>query len=48
MAVPGDKASLIKNFRHFLWRTTEVADLLEWMRNYNQGKPGRHRYDFME
>ncbi len=36
---PGDKASVVKNFRHFLWRTTEVADLLEWMRNYNHGKP---------
>lgn len=43
---PGDKASVVKNFRHFLWRNTEVADLLEWMRNYNQGKPRKLQIRF--
>ena len=42
----GDKATIVNNFRHYLWYTQEVADLLEWMRNYNLGKPREEQIRF--
>jgi len=35
----GDSTTVLKNFGHYLWRTREVLELLQWMRSYNQGKP---------
>ena len=35
----GDKASVLKNFGQGIWYTNEVFELLQWMRDYNQGKP---------
>ncbi|MCP9756520.1 hypothetical protein EGI26_15250 [Lacihabitans sp. CCS-44] len=35
----GDITSIMKKEMHFfVWRTTEVRDLLEWMKSYNIGK----------
>lgn len=42
----GDKASVLKNFGHYLWQTNEVFELLEWMRNYNQGKARKDQLRF--
>ena len=42
----GNKATIVNNFRHYLWYTSEVADLLEWMRNYNLGKPREEQIRF--
>ena len=42
----GDKSTIVKNFRHYLWYTQEVADLLEWMRNFNIGKPNEEQIRF--
>lgn len=35
----GDKASVLKNFGQYIWYTNEVFNLLQWMRDFNQGKP---------
>lgn len=35
----GDLTTIMKDEMHFFtWRTTEVRDLIEWMKNYNIGK----------
>jgi erythromycin esterase len=35
----GDLLNLMKTYMHFwTWRTEEVRELLEWMKNYNTGK----------
>ncbi|MDP2159823.1 MAG: erythromycin esterase family protein [Flavobacterium sp.] len=35
----GNRLSVVENFTIAPWYCNEVVDLLEWMRNYNQGKP---------
>lgn len=35
----GDIQTIANNFTIIPWRTKEVVNLLEWMRNYNLGKP---------
>ncbi|PZR19476.1 MAG: erythromycin esterase [Flavobacterium psychrophilum] len=42
----GDKTSIVKNFRHYIWYTQEIANLLEWMRNYNIGKTAKEQIRF--
>lgn len=42
----GDKDSVLKNFGQAIWYTNEVFELLQWMRNYNQGKPRREQVRF--
>ena len=42
----GNKATIVNNFRHYVWYTSEVVDLLEWMLNYNLGKPHQEQIRF--
>jgi len=35
----GDSTTVLNNFGHYLWRTREVLELLQWIRSYNHGKP---------
>ncbi len=35
----GDKSTILKNFGQGIWRCQEMVKLLEWMRDYNVGKP---------
>ncbi|RYF70289.1 MAG: erythromycin esterase family protein [Cytophagaceae bacterium] len=35
-----------KSIGYWAWRTTEVRDLIEWMRQYNQGKPAGEKLSF--
>lgn len=40
----GDLTKIMKDEMHFFtWRTTEVRDLIEWMKNYNIGKTDDQR-----
>lgn len=42
----GDVRSILGNFGQGIWRSKEVAGLLEWMRDYNQGKPYNEQIRF--
>lgn len=42
----GEKATIAKNFTIAPWHNLEVVDLLEWMRNFNMGKPEEDQIRF--
>ncbi|WP_430613212.1 erythromycin esterase family protein [Flavobacterium sp. JP2137] len=42
----GDKKTIANNFNIGFWYTKEITDLLEWMRNYNIGKPEDEQIKF--
>jgi erythromycin esterase len=42
----GDARSVLKNFNQGIWYTNEVAQLLQWMRDYNNGKPAEDQVRF--
>ncbi|MDR0227848.1 MAG: erythromycin esterase family protein [Flavobacteriaceae bacterium] len=42
----GDKKTIANNFNLGFWYTQEIIDLLEWMRNYNIGKPKEEQITF--
>ncbi len=45
---PGDLTGIMAERMHFwTWYTEEVRDLLEWMRNYNEGKPEPERLHYI-
>jgi erythromycin esterase len=42
----GDPAKLLSHLYFWTWNTSEVADLIQWMRTYNQGKPADKQVGF--
>ncbi|SFJ77863.1 erythromycin esterase family protein [Myroides guanonis] len=42
----GDKKTIANNFNIGFWYTKEITELLEWMRNYNIGKPEEEQIKF--
>ncbi|RZJ74862.1 MAG: erythromycin esterase family protein [Flavobacterium sp.] len=42
----GDAKAALKNFGMAIWRCNEVEGLLQWMREYNQGKPKQEQIRF--
>ncbi|MCP1994324.1 erythromycin esterase family protein [Flavobacterium sp. HSC-61S13] len=42
----GDKKTIANNFNIGFWKTKEITDLLEWMRNYNIGKAEEEQIKF--
>lgn len=42
----GDVKTIANNFNISFWYTKEVVNLLEWMRNYNMGKPREEQIRF--
>lgn len=42
----GDINTIKQNFMHGIWRANEVVALLQWMRNYNTGKPREKQLRF--
>ena len=42
----GDLKTIAKNFNTGFWYTKEIVNLLQWMREYNQGKPQDQQIKF--
>jgi erythromycin esterase len=42
----GDAATILNNFNQGVWYTNEVKALLQWMRDYNRGKPREKQIRF--
>lgn len=42
----GDIKTIAENFNLGFWRTKEIVDLLQWMREYNEGKPQEEQIKF--
>nr|WP_262914777.1 erythromycin esterase family protein [Christiangramia lutea] len=42
----GDIKTIAENFNLGFWRTMEIANLLQWMREYNKGKPQEEQIKF--
>ncbi|WP_318208379.1 erythromycin esterase family protein [Streptomyces sp. SJL17-1] len=43
----GDGAAVLTGLGFWVWRTREVLDLLEWMRDYNRGRPRAEQVGFV-
>lgn len=42
----GDAVTALRGIYFWTWNTTEVLDMIEWMRQYNMGKPDSEKVQF--